>query len=77
MHNSTPVIYSVPDESTDIQERFRKAQAEYRSQGIMAPSEWPMNSAAGREAYRRSISRHRFLRSIDRQPLQSTAGGAN
>lgn len=64
MHNSTSVSVSVPTEPENIVERFRKAQAEYRSQAILSPSEWPMHTAAGRKMYQASASRDRFLSSL-------------
>lgn len=64
MQNNIPVNNSIHNEPVEISERFRKAQAEYRAQAIMAPSEWPMHTPSGRKAYQASASRDRFLSTL-------------
>lgn len=55
-------------EPPTLLERFKRLQARYRSQSIHTPAEWPMNTLEGRESYRQSVARERFLEDINAMP---------
>ena len=57
------IIQPNPDitEPVVIVEYFKRLQARYRSEAVTTPTEWPMNTVEGRESYKQSQARERFL----------------
>lgn len=57
----TTIKFKLIEQPKHLDEYFERLRAKYRSQGIHTPKEWPMDTVKGRESYRQSQARERFL----------------
>ena len=65
---NTPTVTitrNIPAEPPRFVELFNRLAAKYRSQGVHTVKEWPQNTERGRQAYRESKARDRFLERLD------------